>query len=761
MKKWGRRILIGLLLATTLSMVAPAIAGHFVDNQKTTVHAATTTIPECATGISVQSGNECTLKAGEECPSGFEKYDNTTCKIKATEKPLSKSTVNTINLLVGLQKLMNRLIWPVLIMIGGLMDNSLLFGNGMEERLREIWIPIRNIVNILFVIVLMGIALYNVLGIGDENSNYSIKAILPKIIIGIIVVNFSFLGIKVFLDGINVLTTAIFALPNQVGQGIVLDPKNPNDQNEIDKTCRLQEGLNPTEKINKEENEKKKELDTLRKIAGSNEFKAFFEGKITNLTAHEIRQLAKTNLDEDQHNNFTAKYDKNMKGMLCIAYIATDGVTKMQLTPQGELFLKRWNVRSAPLAMAVGLGKIIFYDEIDTRSLASLDKVVINSALSFILYLLYLASFVALFVVLLGRLVVMWLAIVLSPVLLLAMAIPVVKEKLSGFGEITNTFVQNAIAPLGIALSLSVGWIMLKALQGLNSLNSGETISYSATQGIPVVGLTTLQDLLVGVGTIAVIWLGVFTAASKSIAAPVTDMMKSGLSRAGSWVGTLPFKHAPIFHIDLPNVKGDERYTGSQVWDAVRNLGTEKNKRKLTDLIEDRKGVVTKDFENVTTADHARDLLKKAGNQNMSAADFQTSAKILTDNRRLFGKIETKFPEIAKKLTTMAKADSKTRKKAKKRLLNVESIRTHRIASTTTTSTTSGLTKTAVTHNIQIQLLKKAGTTPDQITAAIKKLSPETTIAALKNQIDDDESYKKVLDAYDGDEEKLKAALPK
>lgn len=748
----------------TLSMVAPAIVGNFVDNQKTTVHAATT-LPECVTGNFPQSGTECTLKAGEtECPSGFEKSsDGTTCKIKAGEKPLDESTVKIISFLIGLQNLMNRLIWPILMMIGGLMDNSLLFGNGMEERLREIWIPIRNIVNILFVIALVGIALYNVLGIGDENSNYSIKAILPKIIIGIIVVNFSFLGIKVFLDGINVLTTAIFALPNQVGAEIVLDPSNPSDQDTIRKTCRLREGLSTSKKINKEEFEKQRELDTLRKIAGSNEFKAFFEGKITKLTAQEINQLAGTNLDDAQFTSFKARYAESMKKVLCEAYVdEEDNVTKMRLTSQGELFLKRWNSKSAPLAMAIGLGKIVFYDEIDTRSLASLDKVVINAALSFILYLLYLASFVALFIVLLGRLVVMWLAIALSPILLLGIAVPAVKEKLGGFGEITNTFVQNAIAPLGIGLALSIGWIMLKALQGLNSLG-GDQISFSAAQGIPVVGLTTLQDLLVGVGTIAVIWLGVFAAASKSIAAPVTEMIKGGLSRAGSWVGTLPFKHAPVFHIDLPNVKGAEKYTGSQVWDTVRALGTEeKNKRKLTDLVMKRKGVTTKDFSdtNVTTVDHVRDLIKRAGDQNMSAAELQTSARNLTERTKLFTKINSTDPELAKSITTMAEASSRKRKKAKKALLKVESIRTYRTTATPTTTATTATTAKA-THDRQIELFKDGKLKfLYEINPAIEKLLPGTTPAALKDQIGP-ELYKKVLTAYGEDVEKLKLALPK
>lgn len=591
MKKWGRRILLGLLISLTVSIVAPTFMGDFVDTSNHTVYAAT-----CKdTG---ETATECTPSAPGKCPAGYtEDKTKNTCTKQTTVAKTDEGTLKVMKFLIKIQDILNRAIWPVLIMIGGLMDNSLLFGNGMEERLREIWIPIRNIVNILFVIALVAIALYNVLGIGDENSNYSIKAILPKIIIGIIVVNFSFLGIKVFLDGINVLTTAIFALPNQVGQGIALDPNNPNDQELIQKACRSIEGIDYTSVIDKDKFTKDKSLEIFKDQAKK------YDLDITGATTPEqIGKIAGDKLTAAQLDSWVAEYDEKIKSILCEATIVTSvdkndnnkttTTTTMKFTPRGELFMKRWNSRNAALAMAIGLSKIVLYKEIDINSLENIDKLVINTAMSLILYLLFAASFIALFVVLLGRLVVMWLAIVLSPILLLAMVIPAVKENISSFGDITNTFVQNAIAPLGIGLSLSIGWIMLKALQGLNSLYGGEQISFTAAQGIPVVGLTTLQDLLVGVGTIAVIWLGVFTAASKSIAAPVTDWMKGSLASAGKWVGTLPLKHAPIFKIDLPGPDDDKdnTYTGSQVLNALQSITQPNNEYKLSDALRGKRG---------------------------------------------------------------------------------------------------------------------------------------------------------------------------
>jgi hypothetical protein len=666
MKKWGRRIILGLLISLTVSVIAPTILGDNLDTSNHTAYAATCTATTTTDTCDVATAGD--LK--DKCP---DKYTIDAAKKICTKNAAATTTDKTqvlkmMNFLIALQDILNKLLWPVLVMIGGLIDNSLLFGNGMEERLREIWIPIRNIVNILFVVALVAIALYNVLGIGDENSNYSIKAILPKIIVGIIVVNFSFLGIKVFLDGINVLTSAIFALPNQVGADtLVLDPERKGDQEIIDKYCRTVKDKEYNETIDYVAMEKEDDDRLYKRVAQSDKFKTYFEGKIeASTTAAQIEEMVAGGIftgTDDESDILEEEWDKtiaeNENGKICVY---DKEKKKFILTNHGQLFLKRWNARNSSLAMALGLSKIVLYKEINIGSLGNIDKLLINSALSLLLYILFVASFMALFVVLLGRLVVMWLAIALSPVLLLTMAIPAIKENVSGFGDITSQFVQNAIAPLGIALSLSIGWIMLKALQGVNSLYGGEQISFTAAEGIPVVGLTSMQDLIVGVGTIAVIWLGVFTAASKTIAGGVTDWMKSGLMKAGSWVGTLPLKHAPLFHIDLPGVKGDENYTGTQMLEAVGALGGRpKNAGVLADLLTGQKRIGVNDFgdRKVKTKEDVVSLLSSARSQNMSGADLQKGMKKLENrNSKLYHsfKGDTKYGDLHAKMEAMKKA---------------------------------------------------------------------------------------------------------
>lgn len=122
---------------------------------------------------------------------------------------------NLQNIIGVILSLMNVLIWPLLSMIGALMGNDLVFGPQVEDRLLLIWSQVRNLINLASVLVLIGVAIYNVFGV-DNDGNYAIKKVLPKFIIGLIVVNFTFFGAKVILSSVNVLTTAIYALPNSV-----------------------------------------------------------------------------------------------------------------------------------------------------------------------------------------------------------------------------------------------------------------------------------------------------------------------------------------------------------------------------------------------------------------------------------------------------------------------------------------------------------------------------------------------------------------
>lgn len=607
LQKTGIKIMIAILSATILLISIP---------QANTVYAA----GNCGEGWNETAPGKCEkplvgCNANQSSGACNTAYEETSCPDPTYKKERSADGTTIIctqlkastlsggeasdllkkfNAILILQRFLNQAIWPILILTGSLMDNSLLFGSGMEERLRDIWIPIRNLVNILFVIVLVGIALYNVLGIGEEGSEYSIKSMLPKIIIGIIAVNFSFLAIKVFLDTINVLTVSVFSLPSQVNEGItsVIDSNNPESLRIQKVLCANLEGYTTKEfeAISDETVQSQTKLGTYRLVAKGDPYKL----EADKMSIREIE----TAVQENRWDLTKFREEVTARESLNIC----DG---KKLSDTGKNFLKRWGSRNAALAMALNMGNIIFYPDLHP-SVDTLEKTIINSLFSVLLYLIYVISFVALFVVLLARLVILWISIALSPLILLMMTTPALKEKMEGLNKITEQFVKNAVAPLIIAITMTIGWIMLKGVQGLNIMGQKEAFNVNIIKGIPVVGVSTLQDLIISLGTVGIVWVGVFAAAEGTLAQALTDKMKGFLTDAGTWIGTLPFKHIPFIPIALPGKEGKEmQVSGADLLDTAHEIFRDKRADKLTQALGFIPGSRPEDLEDI---DSKKDL---------------------------------------------------------------------------------------------------------------------------------------------------------
>lgn len=660
MKKWTRKILVGMIMALSLTITMPAF----------TANAAVT---ECGAGWTL-TNNTCTYpktagQAAPQCPGTLIEKGSTDVLLVCAEVSGSTSIANNqvvqnqISVLITIQGFLNRLIWPVLVMIGGLMDNSLLFGSGMEERLREIWVPIRNIVNILFVIALVGIALYNVLGVGDENGSYSIKSILPQIIVGIIAVNFSFLGIKVFLDGINVLTSSIFALPGQVSEGldIVIDTNNSSeyDKKVVERFCANLQGQKLSEVKSDAALEAEVEELIYRNIATHNGVSIKQGDTIASIKA-------KIENNPDLKKKFDNEVEINKKGYLC---------SGLKLSESGKIFLSRWNSRNAALAMALNMSKIVFYEDIDF-SAKNIEKLAVNVIFSMMLYLVYVASFLALFVVLLGRMVVLWISIAMSPLLLLGLAVPVIKEKVSLFGTIIEKFMKNAIAPLGIALSMTIGWIMLRAIQSVNDISETSQV-FTATQGIPVVGLGTLQDLIVALGTVGIVWLGVFSAAEGTVAEGVTNVMKDGLTRVGKFVATAPLRNTPIMPIKLGGGEEEYKATGGEVMEVLNRIGQNSSARDnglANKIFGQKPGGELKDFairDKFKTADPALATIFSNGDEFKKGSKESITAikNLRTRNQEAWRAIKEKDTTLFGYLKAYETADDTIRKELGAKIL--------------------------------------------------------------------------------------------
>lgn len=418
-----------------------------------------------------------------------------------------------VEFLILVMEFLQRLIWPVLLMIGGLLKNDLLFAAGMEEIMLTIWGNIRNIVNILFVLLLLGIAFYNVVGGGSQD--YHLKQILPRFVIALIAVNFSFLGVKVVLDGVNVVSTAIFALPGAVESGLQDEKKFKDIKAEDVKFQRdVCEGMYGKEKS---------KYDTA--IAAAEE-------------------AAKDNPNSAPFCTIDKEFKEKAKG-----------------------FFAQYDSNNAAIVLAINLMEINGLDVVKV-SQPDAKNLAINVLFSIVLYIVYAVSFVALLIILLVRLVVLWVTMVLSPLIALAFVLPdSLKSTLGSGGDLKTQFVKNAIVPIPVALAMSIGFIMLQSLKQAKFSNvSLETSALGVN--LLTSGLSTLQDLIVAVGTVAIIWMGVFKAAEGTAAQGIVEKIKGATEGFGKFVATAPFKYAPI----IPVGKGGEKVSLGTALGAMREI---------------------------------------------------------------------------------------------------------------------------------------------------------------------------------------------
>ncbi|MBI2634070.1 hypothetical protein HYW82_00165 [Candidatus Peregrinibacteria bacterium] len=651
MKKLFKKITGGILVMLALMAVGGSIA--FAHDDGTSHEHPIEDAPASYNPADRVSGSVGSPSSSSSAPA-----ENSTSLSLSPES--AKTIVNGATFLLWIERFLNRMLWPLLFLIGGLMDNSLLFEGGMEEQLRAIWEPIRNIVNILFVVALVGVALYNVLGLGEENSEYSIKTILPKVIIAIIAINFSFTGIKVVLDGVAVLTDSVFAIPGQVAQGLdnVIVPGNPESEEIEKRFCAQLAGykINDLKSIDSAVLNQQMDLAITRTVAAE-----YLSGvNIRDKSQADILTLIDS---RNKRAEFDEKYKAYHDGKIC---------NGARLSDSGEQFLKRFSSRNAALAMAINMGNIVFYEDIPINEFKDIEKVAINALFSVIMYLVYAASFIALFIILLTRLIILWLSIALSPIILLLMVGPQgIKEKLGDMGKISEQFTKMAIAPLIVAGSMSLGWIMLKAIQGLNGLGQASTLGGQAlANGLPVVGLSTLQDVIVALATIGVVWVGVFSAASGTIAEKAVGFIKDSMETAAKWVGSIPLKHISAIPVKLPGEEDTHHATVSQIGHAIRAMQNKSDEhdndlaRKL--FGEENLPTSARDIAGAATADDLYSKLRNMDPKAMAGDGIPYLKKWKIDHDSQYRTIKEDLRKNLDKLMTGSEDESEKIELAKK-----------------------------------------------------------------------------------------------
>ena len=126
--------------------------------------------------------------------------------------------LNFTEKLAGISSILQSLssvIYPVLVLIGYLLDNEIILNPQMSEALLTIWSQVRDLVNYVVLFILLYVLLYNVVA-GSSESNYSLKKNLKDIAVTLVVVNLSYYGGIFVLDASNVLINISYSWVTEI-----------------------------------------------------------------------------------------------------------------------------------------------------------------------------------------------------------------------------------------------------------------------------------------------------------------------------------------------------------------------------------------------------------------------------------------------------------------------------------------------------------------------------------------------------------------
>jgi hypothetical protein len=377
---------------------------------------------------------------------------------------------------------------------GELMGTNLLTGSDVMEAIRPMWVIMRNFTNIGFVILMIFLSVSNLFSSFGEGGNWTIKDKLPKIIFSLVAINFSLLGFRVVIDAVHVGTIAILSISDRI-----LEEKGANAAEKM-----MQQGYDDQ--------------------------------------GNECSPLSDTCKTFTQHINWI--FCKPLTGPVDAASVKAAGdKCSFALDPNGFSTEPRdQSARNLFMAFGIQFQHLEQLPQL-AADLNSWTKVIDSTLFSMIMALAFVVAIVALFIVLLLRVVVLWLGMVFSPFL--------VAGAIMDFGDgdtgIAKKILINLLVPLKVAAVFAVTFVLISALSTLKMKTgigaNGETFIFF---GPALSKLGNEYAILWQIMTIIVFWTATFKAMEGSAAQGIVDKVKAGAQTMGGYVAKSQTIDKPI-----------------------------------------------------------------------------------------------------------------------------------------------------------------------------------------------------------------------
>lgn len=146
----------------------------------------------------------------------FSVWDSAFAEWETTKEVTDKDTISQV--LLFILKIASTLIWALTWLIALLLNPGWINGTifGFDVYLKEIWVLISNIVYFIFAFILIAISFMNI--VGNWTWVWELKQALPKFVIWVIMVPFTWFFVQFVLSISAFLTVAVLDLPHEVMQ---------------------------------------------------------------------------------------------------------------------------------------------------------------------------------------------------------------------------------------------------------------------------------------------------------------------------------------------------------------------------------------------------------------------------------------------------------------------------------------------------------------------------------------------------------------
>lgn len=421
----------------------------------------------------------------------------------------------------------NGLAWIAFDLIDKLLDPQFIFNdlggnnnsNQIYKVLNDIWVLSRNLMNIVFAVVLVIAAIYTTM----KADLSLVKENMGRFVLAVVLVNFSWLFPLMVLDLSNVMTSFVYGLPNEIG-ATAGSCKVPDTKNGGTKTCQIVKHVfyfPESEKKPGEDCSNEKTLKSRPFAEGDCGYKCYFGivcYKTVDWTAN------------------TPGYKSVINGLV-YNYGRLGDIARLPNT-------------AAPTASSSNIQLWVMF------IIRQLISIVMMIALAFPLMALALAF--------LMRIPILWVTIAFMPFFFAGW---VLEGKIPGAEKtkgILDEFIKAAFLPVITALPLTIGFIMMNALASTNWTTLADKLSGRA----PIVGgTTTFFDIMWMCLALGIMWKGTFMALESGGMAGQFGSWFKGMGEAIGKIGVL----APL---QIPAIPVGGKKMG--IWGAAQQLNPKK-----------------------------------------------------------------------------------------------------------------------------------------------------------------------------------------